>query len=57
MIPLAGNWTGGRRSEIGYYNPRTGWYYLRAGLSRGRLRYRFRFGPRGMLPLAADWLN
>lgn len=56
MKPVAGNWAGGRRDGIGFYNPRTGWFHLRRALSAGRVSEQFRFGPPGMVPLAGDWL-
>lgn len=55
MIPVIGNWGSRRRDGVGYYNPGDGWFYLRDSPSAGRLSYRFRFGPRHMIPLAGDW--
>ena len=55
MIPLAGHWTGGRRSGVGYYNPKTGIFALRNKLATGPAFRKFRFGPKHMVPLAGSW--
>jgi hypothetical protein len=57
MIPVAGNWAGGTTTGVGLYDPRNGWFWLRDRVGRGPAGYSFRFGPRGMIPVAGDWLG
>ena len=59
MIPVVGNWTGvGRQDGVGYYNPRTGTFYLRDRLDAGAAPTRsIRFGPRHMIPLTGEWFG
>jgi hypothetical protein len=55
MRPIAGNWTGGSKDGIGFYNPHSGWFHLRSRLSAGPALAQFKFGPGGMIPLVGKW--
>ena len=55
MIPLSGDWNGGGKDGVGYYNPATGIFSLRVILSQGPVWDSFRFGPPHMIPIAGNW--
>src|ERR1700689_4043831 len=45
MTPLVGNWAGGRRDGVGYYDRWTGRFVLRDRLGAGRPSGALKFGP------------
>ena len=57
MTPLVGNWAGGRRDGVGYYDRWTGRFVLRDRLGAGRPSVALKFGPAHMDPLAGVWFG
>ena len=54
VVPLVGNWRGGRTDGTGYYDPRYATFHLMRAGAHGR-NIKARFGPKHMIPLVGDW--
>lgn len=57
VIPLAGNWGGGKRDSIGYYSPKTGTFTLATitSATTAKVYKSFRFGGLNMIPVVGNW--
>ena len=53
--PAGRRLAGPGHAGVGYYDPSTGTFHLRNGLSGGPATDSFQFGPPHMIPLAGDW--
>jgi hypothetical protein len=56
-VPLAGDWTGGGRQTVGYYDPTTSTFYFRNSLTSGSADEAIQYGPanHGWIPVVGDW--
>ena len=57
-VPVTGNWNDSGGDGIGLYDPNTGAFFLRNGLTTGQIDIEFGFGlGGGFIPVAGDWDN
>lgn len=54
-VPVVGDWKGAGASSVGFYNPLTGFFFLKDDRSAGVADYQFQFGAPGAVPFAGDW--
>lgn len=55
LIPIAGDWDGDDRDNVGLYDPTERTFFLRTTQSDGPADRAFRFGPKGLTPVAGNF--
>ena len=57
LLPVAGDWNGDGRDDLGVYDPASALFRLRNSLTPGNPDAQFQFGPRrkGWKPIAGAW--
>ncbi len=55
LIPIVGNWDDDDRDNVGLYDPAERTFFLRMTQSDGPADRAFRFGPKGLMPVAGNF--
>ena len=54
-MPLAGDYDGDGRDSVGFYDPSSGFFFLKNSNEAGNGDYVYGYGEAGATPLIGDW--